>query len=389
MVTGPGPRPMRFLLVTVAFLLPLLAAGAQAEEPGERPEATAAPKSVLDPERHWPIALDRVRNMGWADFDLDGDADVALHYVANRRQYINLYRNEGGMNFTAYEVFQIPKGEVSQIRFEDVDGDTYPDLLVARFRGPNSINRNNGRGGFESRGRMLGLQADSSHAIIGSDIDGDGDLDLVVANAGKSKRYLNDGRGGFSPGRAINRDSNNARSVVAGDVDGDGDMDLLPGTHYGYVFVHKNHGDGRFDADGYRVSNIRLGSVGQMVLVDADGDGDLDLFAAARSDLDYFRNRGDGNFDPGVSLDGSEYVFPDDVDHDGDLDIVTYPAHLLLGNGQGAWLPTERIIDSESAREEALQDVDNDKDLDLVLLTNWGPGIMIFLNNTNSSQVSD
>jgi hypothetical protein len=286
-------------------------------------------------------------------------------------------------------VFQLPDGEVRQMLFEDVDGDQYPDLLIIRYRGPNSINLNNGKAGFESKGTMLGLQADRSHEIIGSDIDGDGDTDLVVANAGKTKRYLNDGHGNFGPGRAINREGSGCRSVVAGDVDGDGDMDLLLGTHAGNIYLYENLGNGAFDADGVKITKVRMGSVGQMVLVDADGDTDLDLFASDPHDIEYFSNAGDGDFDAAESLDGSGYLLISDMDLDGDEDIVTSPARVILGNGAGEWLPLERFINSDNTREETLQDVDQDNDLDLVVLPMQGSNLKVFLNDTNTSQATD
>ncbi len=360
--------------------------------PGQEPDAQAGPvarENMLGPKPYWPVMQDRIDNMGWGDLDLDGDADVAIHYHANRQQYLALYRNEGGMTYSRYDVFQIPGGDVEQVAFEDIDGDRYPDLLIVRFRGPNTINRNDGKGGFDSRGSMLGLNADDSHEIIGSDIDGDGDTDLVVANAGKSKRYLNDGFGNFSPGRAINRDPSGARSVVAGDVDGDGDVDLLLGTHYGHVVLYTNHGNGTFDADGIQVTPTRMGSMGTLVLVDADADGDLDLFASDPTDVEYFENAGDGNFEPPVELGGGGYLLMDDMDGDDDIDFVTSPAQVFLNDGPGVWSATERFINSDNTQERALIDVDNDNDLDLVLLPHQTLGLKVYLNNTIARTVTD
>ena len=197
-------------------------------------------ESVFDPVPQ-RLFQQEFRTMGWGDFDQDGDPDVALHHFEDGRQFLTMYRNDGETNFTAHEVFQLPEGELHRILLEDLDGDGYPDLMLARSEGPNSIHWNDGAGRFESRGVMLGRLADASYTIIGGDIDADGDNDLVASNNGRTRRYLNDGRGTFSSGRSINREEHGGTDIVAGDIDGDGKGNLIAAD--GKLFISTMKGE--------------------------------------------------------------------------------------------------------------------------------------------------
>ncbi|MFP6663848.1 MAG: FG-GAP-like repeat-containing protein, partial [Deltaproteobacteria bacterium] len=64
------------------------------------------------------------------------------------------------------------------------------------------------------------------------DVDGDGDLDVWVANNGYNRVWLNDGLGVYTDsGQALG--SSDSRGVSLGDVDGDGDLDAWVANHGG------------------------------------------------------------------------------------------------------------------------------------------------------------
>ncbi|MGI4874533.1 MAG: FG-GAP-like repeat-containing protein [Janthinobacterium lividum] len=109
------------------------------------------------------------------------------------------------------------------------------------------------------------------------DVDGDGDLDLVTANASSStvSVRLNNGAGTFGGGTDVAVGSGPV-SVALGDVDGDGDLDLVTANNKasGTARVRLNNGAGTF-AGG---TDPAVGSSpGKITLGDVDGDGDLDL----------------------------------------------------------------------------------------------------------------
>src|SRR4030095_11115312 len=112
------------------------------------------------------------------------------------------------------------------------------------------------------------------------DVDGDGDLDLVVGNAYlQSRLYLNDGIGTYTdaPASRMPVGSYNTSSLALGDVDRDGDLDLVVGNAYQQSLLYLNNGTGTFtDAT---ASRMPVGSyeTRSLALGDVDGDGDLDL----------------------------------------------------------------------------------------------------------------
>ena len=112
----------------------------------------------------------------------------------------------------------------------DIDGDGRPDLYFCRTAGPNALYRNLGDWRFEEIPNASGAACpgNTSTGAAFADVDGDGDLDLLVSGLGSGVRlFLNDGRGRFTPqpdsGIAARGGS---RSMALADVDGDGRLDL-------------------------------------------------------------------------------------------------------------------------------------------------------------------
>jgi hypothetical protein len=155
------------------------------------------------------------------------------------------------------------------------------------------------------------------------DLNGDGALDLAVANQRPDyvSVLLNNGDGTFQA--AVNYGvGDNATSLVIGDLDGDGDLDLAVATG-GYVSVLLGNGDGTFQtAIGYGAR----GGV-SIAIGDLDGDGDLDLAVADYwfDDVLVFMGNGDGTFQPAVNYgagDGPVSVAIGDLDDDGGQDLA-------------------------------------------------------------------
>ncbi len=113
----------------------------------------------------------------------------------------------------------------------DFDGDGWCDLFFAGLDRPNALYRNLGGWRFEevTERAGVGLPGHSCTGAVFADLDGDGDLDLVVNTVGEGTLLLfNDGRGRFErrrPDAPLNYLRAGMTAALA-DVDGDGDLDL-------------------------------------------------------------------------------------------------------------------------------------------------------------------
>ncbi|MCH8960245.1 MAG: VCBS repeat-containing protein, partial [Bacteroidetes bacterium] len=124
----------------------------------------------------------------------------------------------------------------SGVAVGDVDGDGWADLYFARLDGPNVLYRNLGGWQFEDITDSAGVAAPdrpSTGAVL-ADLDGDGDLDLLVtAMGGPNAAFFNDGSGRFTEvtEEAGLTARTGSTTMALADVDGDGDLDLYVGNY--------------------------------------------------------------------------------------------------------------------------------------------------------------
>lgn len=118
----------------------------------------------------------------------------------------------------------------SGVALGDVDGDGWCDIYLCRLEGDNRLFRNLGGWRFEDVTARAGVACPNQYSTgaVFADVDGDGDLDLLVNSIGGGTRcFFNDGRGIFvegTEGRLAKQYS--GMSMALADVDGDGDLDL-------------------------------------------------------------------------------------------------------------------------------------------------------------------
>lgn len=121
------------------------------------------------------------------DFDGDGLCDL---YFANTDGPNGLFRNLGDWKFAnATSQAGVGCGTNSASKgvvFADVDGDGQMDIVVGMLGGPNALFLNRGAGSFTNVTAALGLSAKAgAHSVSLADVDGDGDLDVYFANYGE------------------------------------------------------------------------------------------------------------------------------------------------------------------------------------------------------------
>jgi hypothetical protein len=116
-------------------------------------------------------------------------------------------------------------------------------LLLAEVAGAQSV--------FFGGQEVISTAADGAFSVYATDLDGDGDADVLSASLGDDKIawYENLGAGAFGPQQVITTIADGAISVYATDLDGDGDQDVLSASNNdGKVAWYENLGGGAFGA---------------------------------------------------------------------------------------------------------------------------------------------
>ncbi|MCZ6858571.1 MAG: VCBS repeat-containing protein, partial [Gemmatimonadetes bacterium] len=105
-----------------------------------------------------------------------------------------------------------------------------------------------------TEGTILGTREDRSASVVFADVDGDGDLDIVVASGrhwpAQNEIFLNNGRGRFMVARPLGEERATSYETPLGDLDGDGDLDVVTGNDVARNLVLLNSGTGHFRATG-------------------------------------------------------------------------------------------------------------------------------------------
>lgn len=269
-----------------------------------------------------------IQAIATGDVDNDGDPDL---YLGGFERDV-LLRNDGGRFVDATPGSGLTNESwAAGAAFGDVNGDGALDLYVANYcrfdraAPPNGGKRNvikgvevgwgpeeenkqgfnpgapdrfylgDGKGGFREATRECGLELEKplcSYAVVFSDVDLDGDQDILVANDMQpANLFVNDGSGRFAEegvarGFALGADgrATSAMGLCVEDADGDGDLDVLR-TNFDFEpnSLHLNDGRGRFD-DRARALGLAAGSVDKLGwgggFLDVDCDGDLDALIA-------------------------------------------------------------------------------------------------------------
>ena len=239
--------------------------------------------------------------------DLDRDTDLDLVAVSFDQRTssgkVHLFLNAGNGRFTDVTATHFPATvkQPGAVAIADVDGDQDMDVVVSDFR-QKQMERlflNDGHGSFTdaTTGRMPvsgGFETDASLAFL--DVEGDGDMDLVVGRlyaSPEDRLYLNDGNGRFIDGtqHRLPSPGEYTWSIVAADVDGDRDPDLLVDQGSG-LRLFQNVGNGRFLDRGPRIAvHHRSFCTG-----DLDRTGLVDLVVMDNEQGHLFLNDGTGTF---------------------------------------------------------------------------------------------
>lgn len=342
-------------------------------------------------EKGAELGIDLVNwGSGPAFGDIDGDGDLDLFIGAVEDDPIYLFENRGGefVDITVAAGLILTADNTISGTFYDYDRDGFLDLFlthweVGRYSGQDTetVWRNNGDLTFTSSSIETGIAANLVEGSVDwsftpnfSDIDGDGDGDLLMASDyGESQVYRNNDDGTFT--RITDREvivDQNGMGAAIGDYDNDGDMDWfitsihnldLTGEEDDIIRtlfgnrLYRNEGNGIF-SDISNGSGIANGGWGWAACAaDFDNDGLLDIFHV------------NGWMDSGL----------------GDFTSDRVKFYHAVGNAE--FRERSRVVgldDTGQGRGLACFDIERDGDIDIVISNNSDEHLLLYRNDSEN-----
>ena len=319
--------------------------------------------------------------------DIDGDGDMDIASASQGSSTIAWQENIDGLGtFGPQQIVSDNLTYTQYVYASDLDNDEDMDLLAYSPTEDLIVWFENldGEGTFGEQ-RIISTATDLPKEVVTADLDGDGDEDVISAS-----RYDNtiawfenlDGLGNFGPIQIISNTAITALSVYASDLDGDGDMDVI-GTSNGSkrLYWYENlDGLGTFGPGHIIVETPEFVGFESVFAIDIDGDGDNDVLSGefGGDALSWYENTdGLGTFGPRQIITSTLItpfmVFSIDLDNDGDADVLsasgTDDKVVWFENTDGlGTFSEEKVITTltDNPRSVYAADIDNDGDNDVL-----------------------
>ena len=227
---------------------------------------------------------------------LDDDDDLDVVFASNGGGLIAWCKNNDG-SFSGQNKISSNVAGARSVHAADLDSDGDQDALSASssFGGTNKIAwYRNTVGGFASQ-NIISKKVKGARAVIGVDLDQDGDYDVVSASSGDGKIawYENtDGYGTFSEQKVITDQMSGAQTVSAADVDGDGDLDLIAASNKNGKIAWFESVDGKNTFSSAKVITKKENYKAAFVAdIDVDGDPDVAYISESKSRIAWSSNQ--------------------------------------------------------------------------------------------------
>src|SRR5262245_22174381 len=282
----------------------------------------------------------------------------------------------------------------ANVSMGDLDGDGDLDLVLAKGRHTPILDRvllNDGKGGFVASD--LGPVADRTYTAALADIDGDGDLDVLTSNDSPDKKlvYVNNGKGTFTIAGTWGAPKWSTRNAAVADLNGDGRVDVIAANRPGPSYVCLNDGKGHFASD---CIAIPAESATSIVPADFDKDGFVDLAVPSRDGGQsriYF-NDGKAGFHRTTPFGPPDAVArvgaAADFDGNGTVDLAVGDEKaasltVYMNDGKGHLTPGFRTGDPKKTPYAiAAGDLNNDRRQDIVFGYTEGPHAVFYNDGT-------
>jgi hypothetical protein len=287
--------------------------------------------------------------------DLDGDGDLDLVAANEQESTVAVFLNDGAGAFT-----RLPRVVTGQyptaVALADLDRDSRLDVVTADYHGNSvSVLLQDALGGgvLKEKESYATAKGGETSSLAISDVNGDGNLDVIAANPLSSSisQLLGGPDGTLETATPILVgivDASAPYSVAIGDFDHNGTADLaIADVRSATIIVRLGNGDGTYQPE---VPYLPAGVPPYVLLArDLDVDGNLDLVCANRGsdDVSVLIGRGDGRFRRAIvsttgAGTGPYSLAVADFNQDGVPDVVTAnyetsTGSVLLGIGNGSF----------------------------------------------------
>lgn len=314
--------------------------------------------------------------------DLDGDGDTDLLSASREDNRIAWYPNRT-IHRNAYYLEQTNSvvAVIQQARSvfaADMDRDGDLDMLSVAEEDV-SWYENNGAAPPAFTRRIISTALSGGRTVYAADLDRDGDLDVVTASRRDNMVAWYENLGGtplaFTQ-RVVTQQALGARAALAADLDKDGDIDLYSASDTDNAVSWYENNGATPPAFVRRILTNGAAYARSVYAADLDADGDLDLMAAAQGDSALYWFANDGARPPNfseflIAKDGIgvQHVHADDLDGDGDLDVISASEldnSIHWYENQGGTPPTfaSRLVTNRAPAVHAVYTGDADLDGD-------------------------
>lgn len=307
--------------------------------------------------------------MASADFNADGIPDLALALEAGASNpgFLQTFLGHGDGTFSPVSSTSPLGMGPGSIAVGDLNGDGKLDLAISNF-GQSSILGNfpgntvsillgNGDGTFTAAAGSPVTVGNTPTAVVLADFNGDGRLDLAVANSTDQSVSILAGNGDGTFTTVSSVPATNAFALAAGDFNADGRLDLaVSNSGTSFITILLGNGDGTLTA----APSPAATSGYAIAAADLNGDGKLDLAVSYRAGLpvSILLGDGDGTFSAVSACCGTFFeqtitnnMAVGDFNGDGKLDLdLSFESDLgtiagfeiiMLGNGDGTFSSTD------------------------------------------------
>jgi len=336
--------------------------------------------------------------------DVNDDGKLDLITANNNNNNLTILTNSGGGTFVVSAALDVGNSPQSIVA-ADLNGNGKVELVSANNGdGTLTVFTNSDTGGF---GFNTLLDAfGSPRCLVAADIYGRGKLDLITVNSGPFPDFTgtltvltNNGNGVFGSNTVLNVDGS-PNAVVASDINGDGKLDLISANSgsfpdsIGTLNVLTNNGLGLFVFDETITVETIDGSSGPVSLnaSDINGDGQTDLITANSdsSTVTVYTNTGHGNFalSTMVAVGSSpNFVATRDLNGDGRPDLVTVnfgnsTLTILTNAGAGKFGANATLAGGLNPSCIRIADLNGDGKPDLATSINGEDKLKVFLNGS-------